>query len=407
MSSNDVSSTLCRLPWTHLQIEQDGSFRPCCRTLGFRQNRNFDRKAYEDSEELISLKKALLNGESPKDCQRCWSDEKHGSYSFRQIENKKYDSLLNELQVERKPVQKLKTMEVRLGNLCNLSCRMCSTAYSSKWISEIRSATEDQAASESFQRSVGSVNQVYQMDQKNLSQYAEWASDCDEIYLSGGEPFSFPQLPKFISELKEKTKGQASLSISTNGTFYDPIAFQSLSEFKKVDISVSIDAIGLANDYIRTGSRWSQIEKNLKKFKSHFPRIHFVLAPTINIYNIYYLPELLEYFDQELKPEFTLKQKFNFQVYPEWQSLEAIPSQMKKAILEKFQLSSVSGETKDLLAAVATRLSQTEYRPQATKNFLRLNAIYDQIKNQKLQDYLPELNHLLEDDFGSDVRTEV
>lgn len=388
------------MPWTHLQIEQDGSFRPCCRTLGFRQNRQFDRASYEKSEELNSLKEALLKGDSPKDCQRCWNDEKHGDYSFRQMESQKYP----------RTTQDLKTMEIRFGNLCNLSCRMCSTAYSSKWIAEVRSASEILVSANNFQRSAGFVTKTYQMDRERLSQFAEWAKDCDEIYLSGGEPFYFPEFKNFISVLKNRTSGNTALFISTNGTFYDKDIFDSLGKFRRVDISVSIEAMGLVNDYIRSGSKWVQIEENLKRFKSHFPKINYVLAPTINIYNVYNLPELLDYCERELKPAFTIKQKFNFQTYPEWQSIEAIPAKMKNAVFEKYNKAMAlqsSEETKSLIEAVMDRLKETDHQPKATQDFLLLNSIYDEMKNQRLRDFIPELKQWLEDDLGSHLCSEV
>ena len=55
------------------------------------------------------------------------------------------------------------------------------------------------------------------------------------------------------------------IEINTNLTYINQSMLQNLCFFKEVLLSPSIDAYGDKNDWIRSPSRFSKIEKNMKR----------------------------------------------------------------------------------------------------------------------------------------------
>ncbi|NUN07333.1 MAG: twitch domain-containing radical SAM protein [Bdellovibrio sp.] len=89
------------------------------------------------------IRKKMLQGEKPKECQYCWNMEKLGSHivsdrhiksndewalpSLEQVANLPWDSNINPTYVE-----------VSFSNTCNFKCAYCFPHISSKWMSEIK-----------------------------------------------------------------------------------------------------------------------------------------------------------------------------------------------------------------------------------------------------------------------------
>ena len=100
-------------------------------------------KIYKNSPDEIwntevykKLRKDLLNGKKPKMCVRCWREEATGIKSAREGFNESYKDHIEEAIASTKedgsaPVKGV-YVDLRLGNLCNLKCRMCGAINSSQ-----------------------------------------------------------------------------------------------------------------------------------------------------------------------------------------------------------------------------------------------------------------------------------
>ncbi|TMR61817.1 SPASM domain-containing protein, partial [Streptococcus pseudopneumoniae] len=122
-----------------------GDVQLCCNTVpkSFKDEKgkslNLRDKSLDDhwnSAEIKTIRKKLLDGERLSSCEHCYYVEKLGNRSCRQDANKTwlhdldgnieiyktiYQSKKNNFVVSQKP----KFLDIRLGNKCNLSCRMC------------------------------------------------------------------------------------------------------------------------------------------------------------------------------------------------------------------------------------------------------------------------------------------
>jgi hypothetical protein len=68
------------------------------------------------------------------------------------------------------------------------------------------------------------------------------------------------------------------------------------NEFKHVEIAFSIDNVDARFEYERYGAVWQEVQTNINKFeKMRGNKISTQLCTTMNIQNVYYLPELCDW----------------------------------------------------------------------------------------------------------------
>ena len=140
------SKTFCVLPFMHMATNASGNYRICCNsTPGKNQikdskgnSMNLAKHNVEDvwnSEVYTTIRKQLLNNERPEMCQRCFSEEDAGVKSSRQSFNEGWYREDIDLSVVQDKID-VRYIDLRLGNLCNLKCRMCNPYASSMWVKE-------------------------------------------------------------------------------------------------------------------------------------------------------------------------------------------------------------------------------------------------------------------------------
>ena len=150
-------SCFCPIPWTLVNITTEGMLRVCpasqaSETKGI--TRDSDKRPiniqadglspFFNNELANQLRLNMLKGiKTPEVCQRCYEDEDAGVYSRRQMEfDKAYISYSEAESITRddgsivEGKTPIKEIDARLGNHCNLSCRMCSPQSSSGWYQE-------------------------------------------------------------------------------------------------------------------------------------------------------------------------------------------------------------------------------------------------------------------------------
>ena len=132
-----IKSNVCVLPWTHLEVDVNGSASPCCLYKG----EIGDYKVYQDTLDAIQnskymndLRDQFRRGERPAGCSNCWQEEDAGKTSKRMNSIYKMKNSLRDWTPETTP--SLKFIDFKLGNVCNLKCRICGSWSSSKWAQE-------------------------------------------------------------------------------------------------------------------------------------------------------------------------------------------------------------------------------------------------------------------------------
>lgn len=309
-------------------------------------------------------------------CDHCYRSEKQGLSSNR-LHYKKYENL------ETKSLPVL--LDLDLSNFCNLKCVMCSAERSSEW------AKEDKMYQAT--NNVSSVSKDIIDDLVNISQ------DVKEIQIQGGEPTIMDQYQYYFDMLDSKNYSKnINLLITTNATNINQRFYKSLQNFKSVRMSVSIDAFGQANDYIRWPSKFNAIEKNIRSMVDYENFAQVEIFNTINILSMFNYKEFLLWCkDME---SFYKEQQKNLVIIPWkverpiWYSPFIANNNLKehfinevKAFLQKNTLSSQNWKTQMLLFLKA--LNKSIANDSANKQFLYRVKHLDRQRNTKIEDFIP------------------
>jgi hypothetical protein len=162
------------------------------------------------------------------------------------------------------------------------------------------------------------------------------------IKLLGGEPLLHQaQLTDILRRAQALgVLGEITLNITTNGSLRPTDQLlRLLSSCRKVIWTVSVDAQGELNDYIRTGSNWSEISLNLlwlDQLVSERPGWGLGLGTVCMIYNANRMHELADWVDHNLRT--VADSHFWYPVnFPEYLSVNRLPSHYLQQLADHYQ----------------------------------------------------------------------
>jgi sulfatase maturation enzyme AslB (radical SAM superfamily) len=256
-----------------LVLYDDLSFRPCCRfprtALPYGPTYQDGARAAFQHPLFQKVRDSLRAGHFPNGCQACEKEESRGVRSLRKL-----------MQNETGQANQLESLELFVGSLCNMKCRMCEPRASSLWARELGEPTHLSPDLESL---------VSNMDLSGLKR----------LRLLGGETLLNKNFFKVAEILAPKVDlKQVEISFATNGSIGPTAEIQSvLNQFGIVQVDFSIDGIGQVGEYIRHGVPWSVIEDTLQSWfavRDQFrPRVFYNVHTTIQATNYLYLPDIL------------------------------------------------------------------------------------------------------------------
>ena len=127
----------CVAPFVNLSTTNNGKVRLCCqsKTLDKLHVNKHSLDEIWQGEAYTRIRNQFLNNEWPDECVICKNNEDKNIQSRRDFENKKWTH------IEKKPypthaVDFPWAVDLRLGNLCNLKCIMCTPDNSNTWYDE-------------------------------------------------------------------------------------------------------------------------------------------------------------------------------------------------------------------------------------------------------------------------------
>lgn len=277
------SKFLCPLPWTSLSFQAQSKPRLCCH-----QAVSSDALSVKNISEAFSLehnsriRQQMLDDQVPQECLACHRLEAAGCRSPRQ------EYLETFAGCNYKDI-KISYLELTVDNNCNLQCAMCSPFYSVK-LSKIFSSLYDSPPIKSWS--------LAYKEQDIL----ELLPQIEYLTLTGGEPFVSKNILNLIK--MASTSGYAKnivLRIFSNLTSLPPDLASILQPFKKVELFLSIDAVGDCYEKIRYPAKWPQVCANIKliqnlKMKNVDLNIHSVIMAETWLG----LAELIDFYNTEL-----------------------------------------------------------------------------------------------------------
>jgi MoaA/NifB/PqqE/SkfB family radical SAM enzyme len=341
------SKTFCALPWHSIATNASGVYRICCNSTPgknvIKDSTGLPMKIFQNSPTDIwnsdtykQIRQQMLAGEQPEMCKRCFKEEDSGVDSARINFNKKWYKSDKNYQIEDKG-NDIHYIDLRLGNLCNLRCRMCNPYSSNQWVDEWNSVVKTATLEPNF--TLSDIEQKRLTNLKWPSNEITWqslmqiASSIEEIYLTGGEPtLALEQYKLFDMLINMNRSNSIRLKYNTNLTNIPPKMIDYWSSFQSVKINASVDATEELNRYIRYPTSWKSVENNLNKLIK-LNNIQIEIHCTVQLYNILNLNSLFEWISKYSNIPIYL----NILNHPTCLNIQVLPADLKKLAEERLQ----------------------------------------------------------------------
>ena len=389
-------ATECKLAKLALNFDMSGMVQPCNLTTYYLQDK--DKRSYNvltddiktiwNSEHRKKLVADHDNGVRNPTCKTCWDAEDAGATSFRQ----NYNEQLKDIEVlESQP----RIMIVKPGNLCNNACRSCNAHTSSLWYKTDYALDNQGKTFKEYLQFFNNHKTAYNNNKILEQRFAEWEDNILFWDMYGGEPMIVPLFFKLLDQaVNSKSAKEKQFNVHTNGMVYVDDLMKKFSKFKSASMGFSVDAIGQKNDYIRYGSKWENIISNLKRYIADcekYDNVNIAVRTTITPWNIYYLDETVEYFQ-----ELGMRASGVWCDDKPWNDVRYLPKKVKDGIIEKLsRYESNDKQWQDNFNQLKKWLPTEPADYDKLKNsFIEFNTKIDNIRKEKFNEVFPEYSKL-------------
>jgi sulfatase maturation enzyme AslB (radical SAM superfamily) len=189
------------------------------------------------SDWLTGIRNSMSQDNWPDECVRCKEIENIGNKSVRQQSLDRHAPLLD-LQSD------YLVLGGVLDNVCNSACQTCNEALSTK----IGSLSSKEYTKINNSALIGTlpIERIVQMD------------------INGGEPSASPNYLKLLENLPPNVKH---LRVNTNGSRSITVMPDLIKRGINVTVTVSLDGVGRAHDYVRWPIKWQDVEQNIQAYQ--------------------------------------------------------------------------------------------------------------------------------------------
>jgi organic radical activating enzyme len=343
------SEYFCMAPFVHMYVHPDGTAGSCCQLHGnLGSLKDNTLKELWNCKENKNMRLKMMNGEKVSACKTCYKHESNGLVSLRNHINNRFERMKDVVsETERDGSLKFnyKYFDIRFSNLCNFRCRTCNHSLSSSFFKEAKLLEEMYENKHQYGLGlVGTSNEKKiihpaKTPEKLWGQIEQIIPDVDTFYFAGGEPILMEEHYKIIKMLEERERFDVTLSYSSNFSTLQYKGYDFLeawSKFDKVEISVSLDAMGKQAEYIRKGQNWAKTEENLAAFREKCPDHDLELTPTMSLMSAYHLSDLHKYVVD--KGYFKADSLYIIPLHsPFAYKAQVIPPKLKEKIKDKYQ----------------------------------------------------------------------
>ena len=385
-----MADNFCILPFVHSFVTPD-IVSPCCAYTGdIKLN---SKEQYWNSDQLKNIQKNMLDNVRDTGCAICWKKEDRGYSSLRQHSNQIYKDHVEDIKQNKKAGHPF-YIDLRLGNLCNLKCRMCISEWSSQIAGEILDNPNEDWIDTPTQK-------VIELDDDTWELLEQWLPHVRRVFMTGGEPTIIKRNMDYINKIVASGRGKdVELIFTTNATNINKQFTEIGNEFKSVSYNVSIDAVGTLARYIRYPSDWDTIKNNLKNIK------HGVsFNTTIQWLNMTRLNEIFDYIENcgiafggiwfQLVTDPKYLDPIYAPIFMKEKCISDIDSFLNRPFLNEEKYNNILyGELKQSLTQTKDFLVKNMDNTQHVDEFLKRMEILDRLRGQRLFDVLPELTQL-------------
>jgi len=399
-----VPDNFCLYPFSNFQLDPDGRARPCCKykvgdaswqnDVPKLPNVNIDELWHQP--EYQKLRDSFLRGERPTGCKACWDEEDAGITSMRLTREQGGKQFPYATFFKHIPSPSPKSLDLKLSNLCNLKCRICTPFLSTQWIKEIKDlGIGDMGSMESF---TNNSKEKFMGNPQNEQIVRQWAPEIDTVEFYGGEPLMQQEHDRILKIMHDAGKPELTgLYYNTNSTICKESLFELWKPFKEVFINFSVDDIAERFEYQRHNAKWLETLANITQYQEysakHGVNMTLSLYVTVGILNVFYLKEFMA----EMEPT-GINIILNMVHYPHHYSIVNLPPKVKDIVREKLlsiQNITTLNLTGPTIDNIVNFMYGHEWDPKLLKVFFTKTAIHDAYRKESFEKTFPEFNVIL------------
>ena len=396
-----MKNNFCILPWIHMHIWPNGSVYPCCMSDTDQSLGNINDMPIDEvinSEEFKTLRKQFMNDEKPDMCTRCFElEDTADTWTLRKssLETFKHYLPLAEETQEDGTIDdfKMRYMDIRFSNLCNMKCRTCGPELSSKWY-------DDQIKLfPGYERpkfiDVNSADDFMGKLKLHLD-------TVEEVYFAGGEVLITPQHYEVLDYWLERNRDDVRLRYTTN---FSNLRHKKRSMleywklFKDVRVAASLDTFGERAEYSRSGTNWNEIVANRKEMIESCPNTYFELTPTISIFSVYNLFEFHKTWVEEGLLDIN-HIRINILTHPRYFSITMLTPEQKLEVHKLYEQyfkwltdNNAAPHTIHAIKGITDYMDSADHRD-LIPEFKNVITTIDNLRDESLIDIFPELKPL-------------
>ena len=322
---------LCKAPYLGITIDPAGNINMCCNTMDREQfgvkitdvdnlEEFFKGKSYDKLRNQMST----VGMEGIKNCKVCWvvnqgleaeitNYDRRAEYVTQGgIPGFSAPDPYKKFSIE-DPI-KLTYLEMTTSNVCNQTCVMCDSFFSTKW----------KKLEHHFDRG---VNPTFSMSDESVDKILDSLYNLKLLQIKGGEPFADKNNLKILTRLVEVNPDCRVILVSNFQHIPDewwPV----LMALNCLQVGASVDGTHEMFDWIRGGS-FDKVTENINEFNRLIDcKFGFSINMCISIYNLYNIKATQEYFK-----DYTCN-VYNVVTHPMHLSPSIIPKDKLQKIIE-------------------------------------------------------------------------
>lgn len=417
------SETFCAMPFVGVNVTSGANLRYCCFAEDILDDNGFTLSIAEtklkdawNSTSMQEVRRKMIAGEEVPGCTRCVKEEDFTDYGPRISMTTEWLNRIGRVELVKLFTEAKKNdyklldnpvyLDLRLGNLCNLKCRMCNPWNSSQIDSENKTLwNKDKKYREVFIEEYGGQAQGLEEQQEWFEADLLWDDIIEfiprlkKVYFTGGEPTMIKGNFRFLQECLDQGRTDMVPFFNTNLTNRNKNFIKLISQFDQVDINGSLDGYGAMNDYIRQPAKWSAVSKNFETYAS-YKNIHLGISPVFQVYNIFNVGSLIEYIEGvKTKYERDIHIDFLLNTHPVMLKAEILPYGVREKAQNKLYKyfktldhSKLNNMTKTSTEKILNYLTESkEHNEDKMISFINYTNSLDKHRKQSFKKSCPEL----------------
>ena len=316
-----MTNVFCPLVTNNIELTTQGEMTPCCIS-----SKRFCVDGQKANAYTNSITEVINSSDRQEwidnfqehfqtDCKQCYEVELSGGESKRIREINLWRDNLGF-----KP-KTLQSIDLKMGNTCNLACAICGSHSSSKWGSIDKQFGIAYTPAQRWQ----DTDEFW--EELNLH-----ADNLKRVELAGGEPFMIKKQKILIEFLVERDLAKnIEITWFTNCTIWPEELVKYFKEFKLVRIMLSLDNTDEKFEFQRYPAKWDETYEIFNKFIDIRDKglCQVEISHSISALNIHALPEFHDWCAEHKVKVFN-----NLVMHPF--SAKDLPNAFKKKVVEKF-----------------------------------------------------------------------